>query len=456
MSKTYRRYDPDQIFLLPPNIRDWLPEGHLALFVSDCVDQLDLSEIFAYYERSDRGNPPYHPAMMTKVLLYAYCIGVPSSRRIAKALNEDVAFRVLGAANFPDFRTVSDFRRIHLESLKGLFVQVLELCKEAGLVKLGIVSLDGTKVKGNASIDKNRTYEHLSKEEEELQAMVQKLLEEAQETDDEEDRIYGREKRGDELPREFRKRKDRLERIQKAKKDLEQRQQEKRREYEKKLSERERHEKETGKKLRGRKPKPVDEAPDNDTKRNTTDPDSRIMKTRKGYVQGYNAQIVVDCHSQVILAADVTQEENDLHQLAPMMEQVEKNTGRKPVKGTMDAGYWCEDEMKQVHEEIDLYIATTKDWKQRKALGVQPPPRGRIPKDITTRDRMERKLRTKRGKAIYKQRATTVEPAIGQIKDARGFTEFLLRGTEKVKGEWSLICITHNILKLWRSNMAPA
>lgn len=176
MVKTYRRYDPDQEFLLPPNMRDWLPEGHLAFFISEVVDGLDLSDIREYYEHSERGNPPYNPAMMTKVLLYAYCIGMPSSRKIDKAMYEDVAFRVLGAGNFPDFRTISEFRRIHLEALKGLFVQVLELCEKAGLVKLGVVSLDGTKVKASASIDKNRTYEHLSKEEEQLYRAVEEML----------------------------------------------------------------------------------------------------------------------------------------------------------------------------------------------------------------------------------------------------------------------------------------
>lgn len=453
MSKTYRRYDPEQEFLLPLNIRDWLPEGHLAFFVNDCVEQLDLSAIFEYYEGSERGNPPYHPGMMTKVLLYAYCIGMPSSRKIGKAMHEDMAFRVLGAGNFPDFRTISEFRRIHMEALKGLFVQVLEMCKEVGLVKLGVVSLDGTKVKANASIKKNRNYAQLSKEEEQLYRMVEGLLREAEETDDEEDRIYGRDRRGDELPNGLGKRKERLERIRKAKKDLERIQQEKRREYEEKRASRKQLEKETGKKLRGRKPKPVDEAPDNETKRNTTDPDSRVMKTGNGHIQGYNGQVAVDCTSQVILAADVTQECNDLHQLVQMMKQVQRNTSQLPEKGTMDAGYWCEDQIRQFHDKIDLYIATKKDWKQRKTLKEQPTPRGRIPKNITLRERMERKLRTKKGHAVYRQRATTVEPTIGQIKEARGFRRFLLRGTYKVKGEWDLICITHNMLKLWRHSI---
>lgn len=455
MVKTYRRYEPEQQFLLSPNIRDWLPEGHLSLFVSDCVDQFDLSRIFEYYEGSERGNPPYHPAMMTKILLYAYCVGVPSSRRIGKALYEDVAFRVLGAGNFPDFRTVSEFRRIHLDALKVLFMQVLEMCKVAGLVKLGVVSLDGTKVKANASIDKNRTFDDILNEEEQLCRMVEEMLKMAQQADEEEDRIYGEDKQGDELPKGFQTKKERLERIRKAKANLERIQEEKQREYEEKIAEREKKEEITGKKLRGRKPKPEDLTAANDIKRNTTDPDSRIMKTRNGYVQGYNAQIVVDCSSQIVVAADVTQECNDLHQLDPMIKQVEENTGRKPDKGTMDAGYWCEEQIKQIHNEIDLYIATNKDWKQRKQLKEQPPPRGRIPKNLPLLERMERKLHTIKGRAIYKQRGSTVEPVIGQIKEARGFKQFLLRGIQKAKGEWHLIQTTHNILKLWRKQPTP-
>jgi chromosome segregation ATPase len=389
--------------------------------------------------------------MMAKVLLYGYCIGMPSSRKIDKAMVDEVAFRVLGVSNFPDFRTISEFRRIHLGVLKELFVQVLDMCRVAGLVKLGVISLDGTKVKANASLDKNRTYESLSKEEEQLQRAVEEMLQQAQEADDLEDRIYGKDRRGDELPPEFQKRKERLERIKRAKEELEQRRQDKQQEYETKLAERIQKEETMGKKLRGRKLKLADLTAANDTKRNTTDTDSRIMKSRHGYIQGYNAQIATDCSSQVILAADVTQECNDLHQLVPMMEQVEQNIGQMPDKGTLDAGYWCEEDIQQIQDRIDLYIATTKDWKQRKLLKEKPSPRGRIPNNITLRDRMERKLQTQKGHAIYKQRGSTVEPVIGQIKEARGFKRFLLKGIAKVQGEWKLICTGHNILKLWRN-----
>jgi transposase len=454
MAKKYRTYQPNQEYLLPPNIHDWLPENHLAYFISETVDNLDLSEIFKYYEQSDRGNPPYHPSMMTKVILYAYCVGTPSSRKIDKALEEDVPFRVLGAGNFPDFRTISEFRRIHLESLSRLFIQVLELCEEAGMVKLGVVALDGTKMKANASMDKNRKHKKLTEEEERLEKIVKEMFEQAENIDDEEDRIYGPTNRGDELPKGFRTRKERLERIRKAKKDLEKTQREKQEIYEKMICERKKKEEETGKKLRGRKPKKIEDINENKAVANTTDPESRIMKTRKSFIQGYNAQAGVDCESQVIVAAAVTQEQNDKHQLVSMLNLIRENMGRNPKNTIEDAGYWNQDQINKVDKEIELFIATDKDWKQREKLRRLPPPRGRIPNNLSLKDRMERKLLTKRGKAIYKMRGCTIEPAFGQIKDSRGLNKFLLRGLNKVNGEWNLICITHNILKLWKKTTA--
>jgi len=454
MAKKYRTYQPNQEYLLPPNIHDWLPENHLAYFISETVDNLDLSEIFKYYEQSDRGNPPYHPSMMTKVILYAYCVGTPSSRKIDKALEEDVPFRVLGAGNFPDFRTISEFRRIHLESLSSLFIQVLELCEEAGMVKLGVVALDGTKMKANASMDKNRKHKKLTEEEERLEKIVKEMFEQAENIDDEEDRIYGPTNRGDEVPKGFRTRKERLERIRKAKKDLEKTQREKQEIYEKMIYERKKKEEETGKKLRGRKPKKIEDINENKTVANTTDPESRIMKTRKSFIQGYNAQAGVDCESQVIVAAAVTQEQNDKHQLVSMLNLIRENMGRNPKNTIEDAGYWNQDQINKVDKEIELFIATDKDWKQREKLRRLPPPRGRIPNNLSLKDRMERKLLTKRGKAIYKMRGCTIEPAFGQIKDSRGLNKFLLRGLNKVNGEWNLICITHNILKLWKKTTA--
>ena len=455
MAKKYRRYDPNQSYLLQQDIRDWLPEGHLAFFIDSTIDNLDLSDIFDYYERSDRGYPPYHPTMMTKVLLYGYCIGLTASRRIAKAMHEDVAFRVLGAGNFPDFRTISDFRKIHLKRLGKIFVQVLELCKEADIVKLGVVAIDGTQIKANASMEKNRNYKNLCKKEKERRKELEKMIEEdlkrAVELDEEEDRIYGRDKRGDEMPPGFRTRKDQLKRIKEAKERLEKKQKKKYLAYHNKRIMRAKKEWETGKKTRGWKLREVPKEPDDKMMANMTDPDSSLRKTRNGFIQGYNAQITVDAESQVIVAYDVVDDQNDLHQLVPMLKQTAKNVGKMPEATATDAGYWSPEGVGEASKLTDLYSATNKGWEERRLQMQKPPPRGRLPKNISPRDRMERKIRSKKGRVIYKMRGKSVEPAFGQIKEARGFKRFLLRGLEKVKGEWSLIALTHNILKLWRN-----
>ena len=450
MGKTYRFYDQKQSLLLSPNIKDWLPQGHLALFISDIVDELDLTPIYSYYEKEERGAPPYDPRMMTKVLFYAYCTGVQSSRKIEKKQVEDISFRYLTANNIPNFRTISDFRKNHIDTLEDLFVQVLLLCVEAGLVKLGTVALDGMKVKANASLQNSKQHETLCKEEDQLRKKVQELLQHAEQIDEEEDRLFGEDKRGDELPPEFQQKKERLQRIRKAKEQLEKKQEQRYQKYQQNLRERKQKEKETGKKLRGRKPHPVSKEPDEQLKANTTDPESRIMKTRKGYVQGYNGQAMVETDSQVIVAADLVQDENDKHQQGPMIRKVKQNLNRLPDKVTMDTGYWDEQELQKLDDEIDLYVATTKDWKERKKLRNQPPPRGRIPKNMSYKDRMDRKLSTKKGKQVYKTRATSVEPTFGQIQN-RGLGELLLRGLRKGKGEWLLICLSHNLLKLWRA-----
>jgi len=387
---------------------------------------------------------------MTKILTYAYCIGMPSSRKINKALYEDVAFRVLAAGNFPDFRTISDFRKIHLKELEKLFTQVLDLCSEAGLVKLGTVAIDGAKIKANASIDRNHNHQKLTEKGEHLQRITHELFEQAEQTDTEEDRIYGKDNRGDELPDGFRTKQEQLERIRKAKTILEQRQQEKKQQYDQKKQERTEKEKKTGKQLRGRKLKQVKETPEDSAVANTTDPDSRIMKTRSGYIQGYNGQIAVDTSSQVIVAANLVQDQNDKQQLQPMMQQIQENTGRLPQRATLDAGYDNEEQIKPLWDNVDLYIPTQKDWKQRKAMKEQSSPKGRIPKKLSLRERMKRKLLTKKGKTIYKKRGSSVEPVNGQIKDSRGFDRLSLRGLQKGKSEWKFICTTHNILKLWR------
>lgn len=430
--RTFRPYEPDQILLLPPSLREWLPAEHLAYFILDVVGTLDLGEILGFYGGPARGTVPFDPRMMVGVLLYAYCVGIPSSRKIAKRLEEDVAFRVLGANQRPDFRTIAEFRKVHLNALKKLFVQVLRLCQKAGLVKLGHVALDGTKIKANASKHKAMSYERMTKEEARLQAEVERLLQEAEETDAREDGLYGADKRGDELPKELARRESRLKKIQEAKEALE----------------REAREKAHAE----GKAKREEAVPAAKAQKNFTDPESRIMPSssdKGSFVQAYNAQAVVDGEDQVIVAADVTQEPNDKRQAKPMMEQAKKNAGRAPRKASLDAGYYSEEAIKDV-ETLGTEPFIPPD-RQTHGEAMKDCPRGRIPLGLSMAERMRRKLSTKRGRAVYAERKKTVEPVFGQIKQGRGFRQFLLRGLEKVKGEWSLICTTHNLLKLWRT-----
>ena len=426
MSKTFRPYDPDQMFLMPVSMREWLPKEHLAYFVSDVVDEMDLSAIMRRYTAEERGYPPYHPVMMVKMLLYAYCVGVPSSRKIEKRLHEDVGFRVLAANNSPDFRTISDFRKEHLKALAGLFVQVLRLCQRTGLVKLGHVSLDGTKVKANASKHKAMSYGRMKKEEERLQAEVEALLSQAREVDEEEDRRYGKDKRGDELPKELAFRESRLKKIREAREALEA---------------------EARQEAEGATGVPRDKA-----QRNFTDPESRIMPVEGGkhFEQAYNAQAVVDSAHQVIVAADVVNQPSDRGQASPMMDVVKKKTGKLPRRMSVDAGYYSGEEVEALTTMgIDVYMPPDKVRHSRK---LPTAPRGRIPKDLSTADRMRRKLLTKKGRRCYGLRKQVVEPVFGQIKQGRGFRQFLLRGREKVNGEWHLICAGHNMLKLFHAS----
>ncbi len=445
MSKTYRPYDPDQMFLMPPSVKDWLPTGHLAHFVADLVESLDLSAITCVYEREDRGFPPYHPVMMVKVLLYAYCVGLPSSRKIERALVEDVALRYLAANNTPDFRTISDFRKRHLVALRGLFVQVLRLCQKAGMIKLGHVALDGTKMKANASKHKAMSYGRMNKEEARLEAEVDELLRRADEIDEAEDAEYGRDKRGDELPAELAHREGRLKKIKEAKEALE-----REAKAEAEAKKREAEDKRAEKGPRGRRPGEPDPTPKDKAQKNFTDPDSRIMPQpgdRLAFMQAYNCQAAVDGKEQVIVAADVTQQTNDSRQAEPMLKQVELNVDAVPSKASMDAGYFSEDNVEALKKmAVEAFVPP----ERRKHGEVAPPaPRGRTPKGLSAKELARRKLSTIRGRTIYAKRKTIVEPVFGQIKQARGFRQFLLRGLAKVKGEWSLICTTHNLLKLW-------
>jgi len=438
MAKGYRAYVPEQDFLMPPSLREWLPEGHLVYFVSDVVDQLDLSAIHAVYEKEKRGQPPYDPRMMTKLLVYGYCVGVFSSRRIQKRVQEDIGFKVLAAGNEPDFRTISEFRKIHLSALEGLFEQVLQIAKETGTVKLGRVSLDGTKMKANASKHKAMGYGRMKEKQRQLREEVKQLLAEAEAADEEEDRRHGN-KRGDELPEELRRRRTRLAKIKQAKKAVEQRAREKAAAKGKSAEE-------------AKKARPGDK-----DQYNFTDPESRIMKGADGFVQGYNAQAAVEPEMGLIVGQRVTEAANDKEQLKPMVEAIEQQSGRWPKAVLADNGYCSEENLaylestEQPERKIEGYIAT---GKQKHGEHRQPSKRGPLPKNATRVHRMKRKLQTKAGKAVYAARKCVVEPVFGQIKQARGFRQFLLRGKSKVEGEWALVCTTHNILKLYAAQQA--
>jgi transposase len=458
MSKTFRDCDLNQAYLLPPSLQDWLPEGHLARFVAEVVEALDLSAIYAKYEEGDgRGLAAYDPRMMVRVLIYGYCRGVASSRRIERATYEDVAFRYLAADQHPDHDTIAAFRQEQLAPLSQLFVQVLQLCQRAGLVKLGHVALDGTKIQANASKHKAMSYERMGEAEKKLEAEVQALLAEAARVDAEEDGKYGKGKRGDELPEELARRERRLEKIREAKAALEQEAREaaekKQAEVEVQLREREKQERERGRKMGGRPPQapePEQAKPQAKAQRNFTDPDSRIMKdgATKEFVQAYNAQAVVDSEAQVIVVAAVTQEANDKKQLVPMLEQVEVLTGSKAQQATADTGYFSEQNVTDAKlQGIDLFVAPDRQKHGEKPPGTTGPP----PPGASVAEQMRHKLRTPEGLAVYKLRKAVVEPVFGQIKERRGFRRFLLRGLAKVQAEWKMICATHNLLKLFRS-----
>ena len=449
----------DQTLLFPPSLHDWLPEGHLARFLLDVVSALDLSAIYKSYQSKDgRGQAAYAPEMMVRLLLYGYARGVYSSRKIQTRTFEDVAFRYLSGDQHPDHSTIAEFRTRHLEALSGLFTQALLLCSEAGLVKLGHVSIDGTKIKANAGKHKAMSYKHMNETEARLKSEIDALLAAAEKTDAEEDAQYGKDRHGDELPAELQRRESRLQKIGEAKAALEQEAKEKaeqqRAEAEQKVAERAEEERRTGKKKRGREPRvpdPEQAKPDDTAQRNFVDPESRIMPdgANKGsFVQGYNAQIAVDSASQVIVAAEVTQETNDKKQLLPMIAQIAANLEQKPEKVSADTGYFSEANVtdEQV-KEVDLYVATGRD---KHGVAVEassdPPSVGASPKEA-----MQQKLRTEAGRAVYKMRKAIVEPVFGQIKEQRGFRRFSLRGQQNVRCEWRLVCAVSNLLKLFRA-----
>jgi transposase len=453
MSKTYRPWNPKQQYLFPPSIQDWLPENDLVYFLIDTVGELDISAIAQKYEQEERGFPPHHPRMMVTLLLYSYYRGIFSSRKIMRACRERISFKVIVVDDIPDFRTISDFRKLHIKELQQLFVQVLQLCQQAGLVKLGHVALDGTRIKANASRHKAMSYGRILKEEKRLTEEIKQLFERAESIDRQEDNEYDPESRGDELPQELAHRESRLKRIQEAKKALEakagaaaQRAQKQREQEDSKTED---------KPKRGRKRKAVSEIPADNKQYNFTDPESSIMKANnKGWDQCGNAQAAVDSTNQIIVASDVTDQSNDKQQFEPMLEQAQDNVGQdKKIKAaSADSGYYSEANVKFAEDkEIDAYIATKRT---KHSDPVPKVPRGRPPKDLTVQGKMARKLHTKKGRETYSKRKSIAEPVFGQIKRARGFVQFSLRGLEKMRGEWAIVCLTHNLLKLFRAQCA--
>lgn len=480
MSKRFREYQPEQRLLLPPALEDWLPEGHLARFLSDVVGELDLRPIYQSYEEKDgRGQAAYEPLLLVKLLLYGYAVGIASSRKIEKATYEDVAFRYLAANQHPDHDTLAEFRRRHWAAVTTLFLQVLQLCQQAGLVKLGHVALDGTKIKASASRHRNRSYQKLLEQEPQLAEQVRELLARAEQTDQSEDRQYGRGRRGDELPPELAQKQSRLRKIREAKAALEQRARQeaerKRAEAEQRLQQRQQRAAESGRPWRGQLPQMPDPAaaqPQPNAVINTTDAESRVMRERAGgFIQGFNAQAAVDSQAQIIVAADVTNAQNDRAQLVPMLQQVEQNSGAKPAQVSADTDYYSPKHIgSPCLEGIDLYVKPDDppqrkqraDARARELRAAPLPPRRRKPPrsgygpdGVPRIEHLRNKLATAEGQAVYKKRREIVEPVFGQIKQWRSFRQFLLRGLEKTRAEWRLICLTHNLLKLYRSGWTP-
>jgi transposase len=445
MTKTYRDWSTDQSYLFPPSPNDWLPEGDLVYFLTDTVATLDLSPIFAHYEREVRGQPPFHPRMMVALLLYCYATGTRSSRKIMRRCHVDVACRVIVGEDIPDFRTISDFRKIHLARLEALFVEVLKLCALAGLAKVGTIALDGTKVKANASRHKAMSYDRMKTEEARLKEEIAKLLADAETIDQAEDIEHGPARQGDELPDELARRQSRLAKIQAARKLLEER------------ARIEATEGAARRQSEGKSPPatpPAEAVPDPKDQINFTDPESRIMKaSNKGWDQCGNAQAVTDEH-QIILAADVTDQANDVRQVVPMVDRARANLDAAGVKEAIeaalgDAGYYSETNATDLEQRgIEAYLATERLKHHEEVASA---PRGRIPKDLSAKQRMARKLRTKTGREMYAKRKGMIEPIFGQLKQVLGFRRSSLRGSASMRGEWRLMATVHNLLKLWRN-----
>jgi len=442
MSKFFRPWRIDEAQLLPPSVQDYVPLGHLSRFIVALVrESLDLSELIGSYG-SEFGQPPFDPRMMTALLLTGYATGIYSSRRIARACEERADFMMIVAGDAPDFRTISEFRRRHLGALGGLFVQVLKLAEKAGLVKLGHVALDGTKIKANASKHKAMSYQRMKQREAELQAEVDRWLAAAEAADAEEDQRHGN-KRGDELPEWVADKQKRLAKVREAKAALEAEAKEAAEEETRRRAESEEKRIAERRKKNGRTPAPPSEEPAAKAQRNFTDPDSRILLTKDGYIQGYNAQAAVDAQAQIIVAHALTTSMSDCNQLVPLVDAIEANLGRKPCEASADSGYLSEANLEALHErDIKAYIATGRAKHPADSKRTISGPRTQA---------MRNKLKRAGWRSRYRLRKQTVEPVFGQVKEARGFRQFLLRGIEAVKAEWAMICTAHNLTKLARA-----
>lgn len=437
MSKTFRAWDVDQVWLLPPSVHDFVPAGHPAHLVRELVRaELDLAAIVAVYEREERGQPPYHPAMMVALLLYAYTQGVYASRRIARACEERLDVMAVTGLQRPDFRTISEFRRRHLEALSALFVQVLGLCRAAGLVKLGHVALDGTKIRANASKHKAMSYGRMARAEAALAAEVAGWLARAEREDAADDAAHGPEQRGDELPEWVKDKQARLEHIRAAKAALEAEAEAPAPDAEPGPS--------SGMTDHGRPARAPDGGPPARAQRNFTDPDSRVMKTRDGFVQGYNGQLAVDGAHQIIVARRLTANGSDQDGLVPLLDAATAALGRKPREISADAGFCRERNLEALAARgIRGYLAPG-----RARHGAANPSGRRRTKPDSLVAKMAARLKRAGRRSRYRLRQQTVEPVIGQIKHARGFRQFLLRGFAKVAAEWTLVCTAHNLTKL--------
>ncbi len=437
MEPYFRPYTPDQQFLLPPSLRDWLPEDHLSYFISDTVDALDLSAFLAHYRRDGSGNVAYHPALMCKLLLYGYATGVFSSRKMAQACVTDIAFRVLAAGDAPSHRTLARFRKQHLAAFEGLFIQVVGIAQDAGLVALGTLAIDGSKVRANASKHKAMSYERMKKEDKRLKKEIEALVRRAEDIDAAEDAEFGEDVRGDELPDEIKRRKDRRRVIQAAVKRLEERK--KKEDAEKLAAEKKREA--AGKPKRGPKRKHPLGKPKPSDQENFTDSDSRIMDTKKdGFQQCYNAQIAVDAKEQIIVATQVGQSAADNRSLVPVLDQATQNTKGRPRELLADAGYKSESNFQALEERgITGYISLGRGGRK---------PAREPDKELLATQRMKRRMATKRGKQRYRKRKQIAEAPFGWIKAAVGFRRFHLRGLESVQGEWNLMCLAMNLKRM--------